>query len=251
MAGSMAQRDLQRAVENLYSVFSPYHLRPHIEGCSCCTSDADNELLRSKPLRKLDEVDLYGFAASALYTRGDVSDLKHFLPRLLELAAAGRLPLIDASYVTTKLPHARWRNWPEREQAAVRAYLEAGWRLAMSYSPPRDPWEYYAVDGWLEAIAASGEDLLPFLFYWRDAARNSDKALLYLARLVNEDAMRIRNTGALRGVSTKHDHEQAARVVLWLREPRTLDTLTDGFFEHPAGSFGDELSRAVDMLGML
>src|SRR5688572_11844593 len=78
---------LAEAIEALYVAFGRYTLHHPVVGCPCCTSAEDDRLVRSKPLRRLTAADLERFAFNAVSTLGTVGDFKHFLPRLLELAA--------------------------------------------------------------------------------------------------------------------------------------------------------------------
>ena len=76
---------LAAALERLYLVFRSYGLKPHIEGCPCCVYDEDQDRVRSRSLRALTAEDFDTYASKALTTWGDADDLRHFLPRLLEL----------------------------------------------------------------------------------------------------------------------------------------------------------------------
>ena len=87
MTPHSASTGLTEAIQELYRVFKPYQVRRHPEGCPCCVSDSDKRRLFSKPLSDLSPDDLGRFAWKALTTWGTVEDLKHFLPRLLELVA--------------------------------------------------------------------------------------------------------------------------------------------------------------------
>ena len=100
--------DLEGAIAALYDAFASYGLADVVEGCPCCVSAEDQARLRSKPLRLLIDGDLGGFAFSALSTWGTLHDLKHFLPRILELVANGTLR-IDLQQVD---PHQRGHDEP-------------------------------------------------------------------------------------------------------------------------------------------
>ncbi|EFH85170.1 hypothetical protein [Ktedonobacter racemifer] len=86
---------LQETIEHIYTTFSSYLLHHPVEGCPHCISHEDQERIASKPLRELTEEDLRRYTLKALTTWGDVNDLKHFLPRMLELVVSHRFPYLD------------------------------------------------------------------------------------------------------------------------------------------------------------
>lgn len=66
-------------------------------------------------------------------TFGDMDDLKHFLPRILELHA---LDYDGAHYeldvILGKLNYARWNTWPDAEIHAIQAFVNS-WLKALIY----------------------------------------------------------------------------------------------------------------------
>lgn len=117
---------LQAATEALYHVFASYPLRDVIEGCTHCVDASDNALVHSKPLRELSDDDLHIFLSNnASDTWGDEVDLKHFLPRLLELVSlrvAGQPCLLDAELVGAAIRRRGYSSWSEAEQQAIIRY---------------------------------------------------------------------------------------------------------------------------------
>ncbi|TDC22107.1 hypothetical protein E1211_31660 [Micromonospora sp. 15K316] len=122
---------------------------------------AEVAALLDTPLRALTGEQLRRFAGKAVSTWGDVTDLRHFLPRVLEVLAVGG---IDDPVVPTKLlgiVGAHWRTWPRDEQQAIETYLDAWWRHILAGFPA--PVEVGEV---LAAIGATGVDVGPFLAAW-------------------------------------------------------------------------------------
>src|SRR2546430_7623713 len=109
--------------------------------CGCVTGD---DLLRiaSKPLRKLIAGDLERYAFKAITTWGEVHDFKHFLPRLLELAAeAGEVGHTAPETLLHKLAFGQWRTWPRPEVEAIETLFPTLLTELLSSSPdrPREP----------------------------------------------------------------------------------------------------------------
>lgn len=120
--------ELARAHATAVATFARYPLRGSVAGCPCCVSTADHaELMRG---------DLRRYAFKAMTTWGDEVDFKHFLPVLLaELtpdADAGSGHTVhggacDLQRLAGKLAYAHWHDWPQAEQRAVIACLQAWW----------------------------------------------------------------------------------------------------------------------------
>ena len=110
-----SEKSLVEAVEKLYTVFSRYPLRKHVEGCPCCVNETDKDLLESKPLRQLTLSDLGRYAFKAMTTWGDENDFRHFLPRIFELLVSDGELGWDEEVMLGKLAIAEWKRWPEDE----------------------------------------------------------------------------------------------------------------------------------------
>ncbi|MGH2583337.1 MAG: hypothetical protein ACRDJE_00310 [Dehalococcoidia bacterium] len=139
---------LRAAIEGLYAAFRHYPLRPVTDYCTHCVTPEDEARIHAKPLRELDGKDLGKFGGEVLYTWGDERDFKHFLPRLLDLAAfdAGYWPDLDALF--RKLDYGKWRTWPESERRAIESFLRAYLSAAVEdpFAPPVSPEVKRALD---------------------------------------------------------------------------------------------------------
>lgn len=106
-------KPLAAAVARLYEVFSEYRPAPHLDACTCCTDPSELRMLVLVPLREQTSDDLSRYAHKAMTTIGNVTDYKHFLPRILEVG-------LDTK---SKLEMAQWQTWPQREREAVETFL--------------------------------------------------------------------------------------------------------------------------------
>jgi hypothetical protein len=119
---------LQAAIEDVYRVFSaPPPQR--IEGCPCCSDPAELRVLHTKPLRDLTSDELGQYTSSALLTVGSESDVRYFLPRILELAVLEPDAYPNIEIRLDKLWRMGWRTWPAWEceplERFVREWLES------------------------------------------------------------------------------------------------------------------------------
>ncbi len=114
-------------IETLYDVFSTYPRFVGYVGCTHCVSEEEQDRLRPVLLRELGVVLLRPVAYNAgVGTFGDVSDYKHFLPRLCELLLTeeGRSAYVE-SVVFAGLRLYSFATWTREEQEAVLCYLQA------------------------------------------------------------------------------------------------------------------------------
>jgi hypothetical protein len=155
-----AMDELRQAVEALYATFASYPLRDEIVGCPCCISADDQARIRSKPLRELTSEDLSVFASHVPHLWGEAEDLKHFLPRILELLPAWMHMWPDPEVVGASLRLSDFQTWPEAERKAVEAFLLAWWR---SFLASESAWDINTV---ICAVGQVIDDLSPFLAIW-------------------------------------------------------------------------------------
>ena len=111
---------MDTVVENLYQIFAKYRLRPDIDACPHCVTESDKERLQKKKLRELTPRDLEKYIFKAVTTWGDEYDLKHFMPRILEL-----LDELPSEMIFIQLQSNHWETWPSQEKDAIIAYLES------------------------------------------------------------------------------------------------------------------------------
>lgn len=121
------EKELNIAIEELYSKFSKYPFKSAIEGCPCCVSASDKATLHSKQLRELEDEDISRYAFKAMTTWGNLDNFKHYLPRILELTAKRKL-VVDTFVVLGKLEYGKWKNWDLTEQDSINKFLITWWK---------------------------------------------------------------------------------------------------------------------------
>lgn len=200
-------------IERLYIVFGNYPLRGTIESCPCCGAAQHARRLHTVPLRELTADDLAAYAFRAMTTVGDVSDFKHFLPRLLELIGLAGFP-IDKEVVFGKLQYGKWREWPATERAAVEAYLDELWTRARRRTLRADPSVPEEIGSWLCALARAEANLGNYLDAWADDS--APEAHANLLRFLDEER------SALDGTTSPNEYwedcaGQWRQVQVWAR----------------------------------
>lgn len=119
----------QEIIDRIYKIFEKYTLDGKLDACPCgCISEEDEKKVYAKKLKELTEEDLIYYARKAMTTWGNVSDYKHFLPRLLEVySQKGNSSLIDLEVIHNKLEQGNWKEWQEEEQIIIINFVKSCW----------------------------------------------------------------------------------------------------------------------------
>jgi uncharacterized protein YjbI with pentapeptide repeats len=234
---------IDAAIEQLYRVFASYRqpARSHVSPWAGI-KEAEIQKLYSAPLARLAEDDLATYARRALSVWGDASELRHYLPRILDLVARGRRGWLDADLFLSKLEQAGWKSWPEVEKATIERYLHELF-LATLAEYPRWPRAGEVVRG----VSLAGESLDWYLQTWRDDERPS--ALHHLADLVLDEQVSLLSN---RTVDRSFWHPDAlAPVGAFLSAPEHATRLENAFLADPEAPHADTLASAADILRQL
>lgn len=108
----------------MYEVFRKYRFTD-MEGDLAFPGSCDPQPLLDRPLRALEASAFERFAWKAVTTWGTADDLRHFLPRMLELTTYGDVELLERWIVYNKIRYAKWRSWPQSEQDAIESCFHA------------------------------------------------------------------------------------------------------------------------------
>lgn len=236
--------EVKAAIESLYKVFRRYTLVKHVEGCPCCVKNEDKRALESASLRQLPSEKLSRFAFKVLTTWGDTNDLKHFLPRILELVLSAEGIGCDEEVVFGKLGLARWKSWAEDEQSSVKMYFRAGWHLILSQpEPPVEP------DTWLCGMARADEALTLYLSDW--AISRASSAYQHLVAFIDLNQAPYIKRHTLGNAFWPDSPAGVAAVCNWLSDPRTREQLEALYFENQAAEFAPTLAIAIERLELI
>ncbi len=229
------------ATSRLFEAFAPYPFVAHVEGCPCCVGNQDMRDLSSAPLRELSSGALSRFAFKALTTWGTSEDLKHYLPRILELVLSPGGFGCEVEVVFGKLGLAEWKSWPEEECSAVKRYFHTGWRLILTGADlPVEP------DSWLCGLGRAGELMIPYLEDWAEC--RSSPAYDHLLRFLDKNLPSYLKRHTLSNSFWSDSPERAAEVCNWLTDPRTCYHLEAIYFDSDRRRYAPTLAEIVDRL---
>lgn len=129
---------LESAIEQLYDVFSTYPLASGLRdrSCECCVTDEEISELTRSPLKDITIEGIGHFMRSAVTTYGDENDLKHFIPRIIELFQDKEYNLADDFLTFEKLNYCNWQNWELKEIDAIQTYLKELWKDCLLKNSP-------------------------------------------------------------------------------------------------------------------
>jgi hypothetical protein len=228
---------LANALERLYQCFAPYQLGAHVEGCPCCVSPDEARALARVPLRDVTGQELLSFSFSALTTWGTESDLKHFLPRILELLTLDQLGT-DAQIVFGKLPYTQWHLWPEAERKAIEVFAQAWFRAALVQPP-------HQLLGILESVGFAGLSVQPLLDHWIESVNSN--AATELAKFTWSQAGSL-NDGQVRFIWWKAGAHEVGHWLLSGGPAQFLELMVERELSHSQAGLW---AQAFDVLSLL
>ncbi|GGB83776.1 hypothetical protein [Deinococcus soli (ex Cha et al. 2016)] len=172
--------DVQAALQHVADVFShttPRDLDPFWQEF---WHPAEQAAIDGLPVRLLPDELMGHVLANVVVLIGGASDLKYFLPRLLELAI--RRPFREElTAVLSRAFQAEFSSWPEVERDAVRHSVRVWWRQCLDEPVSFD---LFPVEDALCAAASVFDDLSSFLEAWAaDDRLNAALHLMNTARL--------------------------------------------------------------------
>ncbi|AOW20472.1 hypothetical protein LPB138_07200 [Urechidicola croceus] len=225
------ENDFNSKLENLYKVFKPYYISGNLRerSCECCVTNEEIKLLLSKQLKDLSEDDIGHFMRSAITTFGEISDYKHFLPRILELLSFQNSTIIDDFLTFEKLNYGEWETWNEDEIVVVKEYLESLWYIVIN----NEKSTYYQIENVLEIIAKY-IGMKKALKIWEGST--ADKSVEYIVDFV------------LNGLSMDVGKKNKQYFLKWLHSKKVLSMMENVYFKDIDFDFSKRLSITYTIL---
>ena len=220
---------LQEIIDAAYELFVPYPVGATLEVCKvCCVSDAEEQELLRTPLRTVSAAVLdAGYLSSARSgSEREHQELKHFLPRLLELVAQFDFPRHSTEITFSRLDLHRPTWWPAPERALLQTFAEVFFTECLGRYPLPDGSSLTEI---LIMFGLGHFDLTHLLATWA-AARSQSSALHTKDFLLHEIQFGRASHHKLQNPFSE-PHINAA-VAAWLNDIPTLQRLVSQLEHH-------------------
>ncbi|MBO9659580.1 MAG: hypothetical protein J7527_12225, partial [Chitinophagaceae bacterium] len=230
---------LKNAIDNLYSTFSIYPGNRKMQASPLYNEvDKWNHLLFSKPLRQLSSDDLSNFLLKAISTWGKLTDLKHFLPRILELIASGD-PLCDTDTVYQKLLYANWKSWESSEQDVINEFDLALWENLFS---DEDAQPAHIIQEVFTSLLLIHPDIRQLLDIWmKNDSLNSISSLTDYFFIHDNVSILSRDNSGI-------DSHVIDVLKQWIISDNMLSKLSNAFFLFEDPEIQQQISYAIKLL---
>ena len=154
---------LDEVVERAYDVFSKYAVNVPLDVCTVCCLTAEEELrLARTPVRGIPVELLADYTDSARPEKTRIDEVKHFLPRYLELVSQFVFPTHSAELSFSRLSPFSKDEWSEEEQDVLCSFaIEFFTRCLATYPLPE------GIDTILIMLDKGGFAIEPLLDIWK------------------------------------------------------------------------------------
>lgn len=179
--------DLQAIISEAYRLFAPYTIGSTLDVCkACCITDAEERELVSTPLRTISSNLFFRayYESARRHTPRELWEMKHFLPRILELVSEYDFPTYAVEITLLRLDLDQPAAWAKPE---LNPELELLTAFALAYfrqSLPQHPLPSGdSLESILVMFGTAHFDLAPLLSAW--AASDTLASLLHLNNLLH------------------------------------------------------------------
>ena len=117
----------------------------------------------------------------------------------------------------SKFRYGNWRTWPDKEQAAVEAYLHSVWHEVLGDPPTEKSYSY--LESWICSIGQCEDDLSSYLDEWIEDERQS--ASLALSWLLLTSAVALTSKNGRNAFWSGRD-DQYAQLRKWVKSPAVI-----------------------------
>jgi len=161
---------LREALARVHDAFGHHRVPPLGLGvCPCCVSEQVASELRHWALPRLGARQFYEYNTSAKPVTQSVSEIGHFLPRMLELVAAGEDVHHSTALSLVRLGHCPTASWSADERAALDAFALAFFDTTLRGAALLDDAAPWSDDPLVTLVMfdIGGVDVDPLLAHWR------------------------------------------------------------------------------------
>ena len=204
---------LNELIEKSYQVFKNYTVGKTLDVCkACCITDAEERELVNTPLRLVSRTLLQNsyYESARRYSDQELHEMKHFLPKVLELVADFEFPCHSTEITFTRLDLDQPEKWSSQEIQVLIDFSVAFFKKCLAVYPVPKGEE---IAGILIMFGIGHFNLAPILHEWLHAA-NPESTLHLKDFLVNEVEYKRQNAHKLTNPFSTADVDKC--VADWL-----------------------------------
>ena len=132
----MASAILSSLIDKSYEIFSKYQATRPLDVCTyCCMKPEREALLASLPVREIPRELLAEYNDDARSAKTPIEELKHFLPRYLDLIAQFQFPTHSAELSLARLDPFYESEWTTEEIGLLQDFSKEFFRHCLSIYP--------------------------------------------------------------------------------------------------------------------
>lgn len=197
-----------------YDLFAPYTVGKTLEVCRCCVSDAEERELLETALRTVSRDLLQNayYNSARSYSAQELWEMKHFLPRVLELVSGFEFPCSSTEITFARLDLHQPTGWTANEQVLLAAFALAFFKRCLNLHPLPGGEQ---LSDLLIMFGLGRFNLKPLLLAWA-AADNRASALHFTDFLLHEVIFGTNQRVRLRNAFSEPFINEA--VAAWLHD---------------------------------
>jgi hypothetical protein len=202
-------------LDNAYKVFARYQPPRPLDICTeCCITPEEEMRLASSPVKEISRDLMAGYNDGARTAKTSIEEVKHFLPRYLELISNFEFPSHSVELSLARLSPFEPSEWTAAELELLESFSREYFRKCLSLYPI--PAMYRGMDSILIMFRKSGLNAMDLLDVWY--GETSEQSLLHFRDLFLEgfdpyDSSKLR--------SPFDDETLARNIRTWLSSEKT------------------------------
>ena len=239
---------MKEIIQEAYALFGAYKAILPLDVCTdCCMDPGDAALLASLPVHEIPHDLLMEYNDEASTGKTPAAEIKHFLPRYLELIATFEFPSHSAELSLERLNPTLEEEWSAVELDFLTRFTTAFWKTCLAAYPLP---AYESIDAILVMVWRSGLEVTDLLDQWQEENTLSSVLHfwdLYVEGFEGKRSLKLKNAFAEADISeqlkdwvSQNETKTAFRMhveKLILNDTSTIDE-----------EQSDQLSQLYDML---
>jgi hypothetical protein len=208
-------------IEEAYDLFAPYTLGTSLDVCKvCCVSDKDEQTLLTTPLREIsrDMLNNGYFCSAHGQSRQENWEMKHFLPRVLELISGFEFPCHSTEITFRRLDLDYPDYWKQAERELLDAYALAFFEHCLRRYPLPDG---NALTDLVVMFGLAHFNLMPLLYAW--ASAGTEASMMHFVDFLAYE-LRIMSSGNVSLDNSFSDNLIDSQLAFWLSNPTVRAT---------------------------